>query len=515
MSDVTTGAVRRSILVALEDVAGAASVWLDRRHRAVLVALMLLVAVSTISSSASKPFWHDEIYTILLARLDLAAFRGALLAGVDLSPPLNTLLTRGAVAIGGDGLLATRLPALAGFWAAVAVVFVFVRRRSNAAMAAAAALLLCFTAGYRFSYEARGYGVMMGLGALSLHAWSEAAAGRRRRRHVPLLGAALAAGYWANYHAVFAAAPILTGELTRSVRERRIDAAIWAAIGASLLALLPLVPLIRIAASHVATFWHKPAFADLLPTYTFLFNSLLDPPVRWATLAALTLGVLARAVRVSRVRGNGVPPWEPVALALYVALPAVQLLAAVATGGVFVARYGLLAVPGACIAGALVVHRLTSPSRAAPIVMAAVLAGTVAATIPLRPSFQNPARQRQALMELLSDGRAVAVTGGLMYLQLWYYTPPAMRERLHYLADRDLALRYTGSTTIDDGLAGLATWTGVNAVELQRFTAANPEFHVYGAGSGWLLPWLRDHEASIEPLGTEMGAPIALVRLRR
>ena len=500
-----------NLFLRIDDLAGRANAWLDRHALAAFGLVGLVIAAMTLSMAASKPLWHDEIYTVLLARLGAADLWTATRSGVDLSPPLNTWLTHVAVSAAGAGRVPTRLPPAVGFWLAVAFAFEFVRRRSNTTMALAAALLLCFTAGYRYSYEARGYGLMMGFAALSLFAWSEAAAGRRRGLYIPVLALALAAGYWNQYYGLFAAAPLIAGEIVRAIRDRRIDVAVWAALGLSFLTLVPLVPLMRAAASLAPTFWRKAALSDVFPTYAFLFDSLLYPPFLWAGLIALLLGAIARGLRLSHVSPRALPRPELAALVFYVALPAIQIVAAVSTTGVFVPRYALLAVPGVCIAIALAAVRVTHASDVAQIVIAATLAGAFAATVTIPPSFTNPARQRPALMQLLAQGHRVAVSGGLMYLQLWYYTPPEMRERLYYLADPGAALTYTGSDTIDQGLIGLAKWSRINVVERPSFTEANPEFRIYASGSGWLVAWLRDHNAPVEQIGVELGAPILVV----
>ena len=97
------------------------------------------------------------------------------------------------------------------------------------------------------------------------------------------------------------------------------------------------------------------------------------------------------------------------------------------------------------------------------------------------------------------------VTGGLMYLQLWYYTPPAMQDHLYYLAHPAAALERTGSDSIDRGLLGLARWSGLKVVDPNAFVQAHSEFFVYGAGSGWLVEWLKRrlcaHRASRRRIG--------------
>ena len=93
-----------------------------------------------------------------------------------------------------------------------------------------------------------------------------------------------------------------------------------------------------------------------------------------------------------------------------------------------------------------------------------------------------------------------------MFLQLWYYTPPALRGRLWYLADPDAAIRHTGSDTIDRGLLALARWTPVNVADYASFVGKHPKFRVYAAGSGWLLDqWRIDGGVAVE-VGAEPGA---------
>ena len=82
--------------------------WLDRHAHFVLAAVVLLVGATAVAMAASKPLWHDEIYTVLLAGLSTADLWSANLSGVDLSPPLNTVLTHAVIRAGGSGPVAMR-----------------------------------------------------------------------------------------------------------------------------------------------------------------------------------------------------------------------------------------------------------------------------------------------------------------------------------------------------------------------------------------------------------------------
>ena len=188
------------------------------RHWRLLLAILIAVSVSVLVVQArGKSFWHDEIYTILGARLSPVTLWRASLDGMDLSPPLNTMVTHVVRAVAGEGPIATRLPPLAGFLTAITVVFLVVRRKSNVVVAVAAALMLCLTPAWRYAIEARGYGLALGLFALALYGWTESARGHRVAGYLTLMGVSLAAGVWTHYYFVLAFVPIVTAEATRQL----------------------------------------------------------------------------------------------------------------------------------------------------------------------------------------------------------------------------------------------------------------------------------------------------------
>src|SRR5205085_3389768 len=120
-------------------------------------------------------------------------------SGADLTPPLNLFLTRAAESVAGRGPVTSRLPAMLGFWTMTVAIFYIVRARSTVLLACGAALVPWFTQGYRYSTEARGYGVMLGLCGLLFWSWSEAARDRRRTVWLPIFAAVCAATLWNHY----------------------------------------------------------------------------------------------------------------------------------------------------------------------------------------------------------------------------------------------------------------------------------------------------------------------------
>jgi hypothetical protein len=475
------------------------------------MALVLLLfsaafGVMTVVRATAKPFWHDEIVTLVAAGLpSVGALWTALGDGLDLAPPLNTLATRAVHATLGAGPVLSRLPAMLGFWAACLLVFAMVRRRTNALLASAALVLPCYTAAYRFAYEARGYGLMTACFALALYAWSEAAAGRTRRRNLSLLAVALAAGLWAHYYAILAFAPVAAGEAVRWARDRRPDWPMWAAIAAGGAALLPLVPLIRVGAAHAATFWSRGESTGAIATYRFLLSPLSD---WWFVIGAGLVVAAAAAARFTEAGEtsprDGLPVHELAAGLTALAVPVLGVALGGALSGGLVPRYVLPAAVAFAIAIPYLVWRFAPRNGWADAVLCGVLVAAMAHTVvdSLRPGrfvFRSPLADRGVLGEALAGPDPVVVTGGLVFLQFWYYAPSAMRQQLTYVADPDAALRLTGSNTIDRGLMAIARWAPVRVEPYDAFVASHPSFLVYAHGSGWILERLAEAGADVGP----------------
>lgn len=113
-----------------------------------------------IARACIKPLWHDEIYTLVLSTTpSLRAMWAAQLAGLDLMPPLNPVLTHILAQAVGINHVSLRLPAMLGVWTTAVVSFVLVRQRSDSVTAINALLLPLLLGSAAVAYEARGYGL--------------------------------------------------------------------------------------------------------------------------------------------------------------------------------------------------------------------------------------------------------------------------------------------------------------------------------------------------------------------
>jgi 4-amino-4-deoxy-L-arabinose transferase-like glycosyltransferase len=478
----------------------------------------LVCAASLVVRARAKPFWHDEIYTILHAGLpSVGAMWQAAVDGIDLSPPLNTWLTRLVHSGFGVGHVATRIPPMAAYLVMTATVFQLLRTRANTATALAGAMLPAFTAAFRYSYEARAYSMMVALFALSLYAWSEAARGRHRPWHLSLLAATLAASVWNHYYGILTFVPVVAGELVRIVRSRRIDAGVAAAVGVSVLAVLPIYPLAAAARTQSQSFWSPASMSELDDVYRFLFAPLTEAPVPLAAIAVVALCTIRRRSRGATGSARSVPPHEVAAGLLALLIPVMGIALGLTVTGVFVARYAMAAVVGLSLVVPLAVWQRNTRGGIAELFLCGFLAATFAVSI--RPSltsppvFQDPFLSRPVLRQAVTTESSTVSSSSLQFLQYWYYTPPAYKGRLRYLADPEEARKHMRSDTIDRGYLSLRRWTAVPIEPYADYLAGHPEFRVHEAGSGWLLRTLEANGAVREELAKGPGERLYLVRM--
>ena len=501
--------------------------WIERHRVGVLVGFSIGYLLATCIRAWAKPFWHDEIFTLVASKLpSVGTLWTAQRDGLDLSPPLNTLLTRAVQSVTGVGRVASRLPPMIGFWVACLALFAIVRQRATATLGLAAAVLPCFTAGYHYAYESRGYGLTIGFAALALYTWSEAAAGRRRSLHLPWLAVALAAGIWSHYFAVLAFAPIVAGETVRDWRARRVDWGAWIAIAVGALWAVPLLPLAAAGDSQAGTFWGRAAGATIAQIYVFLFLPVPEWGIvaGWAFMAALVIAAMLAVQRVvERPRvasvAESLPVHERVAAVTVLALPILGWLLGRLTGTGSAARYLVFAVVGIGLVLPIAVWRLT-PRHGWRAAFASLLVlgwfgqSAVDGLRIGREGFRDPVRARPLLVQQLDHPEPLVMTNGIVFLQCWYYATPEWRGRVTYLDDPAEAFTYAASDTIDRGLLALKRWAPVSVQPYRDFIAVHREFRVYGLGAGWLLDRLRSSGATVDVIGREADATLYNVHVR-
>ena len=138
--------------------------------------LIAYAIVRSLFAAASKPFWYDEVFTLIVARQpSLSAIWRALAQPADSQVPPFYLVERAAAALLHNPHIGFRLPAICGFACTLVFVFLFVKRRSGALYALLCTSMLLLTVAYTtYAVEARAYSLLVACIALALLCYQRA-----------------------------------------------------------------------------------------------------------------------------------------------------------------------------------------------------------------------------------------------------------------------------------------------------------------------------------------------------
>lgn len=448
--------------------------------------------------------WNDELFTFYTSRLaSISDIWSALLTGADQIPPFFHLLTRTSFSLFGINHLSVRLPEILGFWIMSLCLFHFVSKRSSALYGFAAMLFPLATAAYDYAYEARPYGLLLGLSALSLVCWQSAAEGRRRKLSLIVLTVSLAAALSSHYYAVLIFFPLAVGEVVRSLARRRVDLAVWMAFGLATSSLLVFLPLIESSKSYSAHFWSPPRWISVPGFYYFLLGPAVLP-----LAAALIVSVLPPPSDVNHSirRNHGtsfmIPLHEIAAVFGFVAIPVVALIVAELVTGAFTYRYALPAVIGFSILFAFAARTMMNGrSIVGATFVISLCVGFVFVAVRNFQSLNATSLNQIKTYEFLrSNGESklpIVASDLHTFMLLAYYAPRDISSRLVYLADPQASLRYLGHTVVDQGILDLKPWFRLNVEQYRPYVASQQRFLLYTrvrgdrswVGCFWGMPW--------------------------
>lgn len=475
------------------------------------VALLTLFSLLYFAGSGfvafSKPLEFDEIYTLELAKLGFGEIVTALNSGLDVTPPLYNWINRIAVLLLGESRFAIRLPSLIGCWAMALFLFVFVSRRLPAFYAFLAMLCPFWLSVRVYAFDARPYGLMLGLSAAALLLWQCAVEVRPARRSA-LAGLAIcmAAGSSIHFYFVLLLIPLAIGEGVRSIGARRVEIPVWPACFSCLLPLPFHRGLISDALSYSDDLWSRASWRQLPDYYIDAFGSLFLPG--GLLLCCTVLYLLTAAARRSPPAfspGPGFRPYELAALLGFMIVPLFAISTAVLLTGMFVFRYALITALGASI---LIAFATSKGDRAVPFAGCLLFFAFSLNFAAFQLSRFSAVHDKGLVPSLITQTQQVAlpivIAEPIDYLEVVYAAPPAIAARLYYVADAGLAKKYTGSAGGDRGLLILQKGRPLNVRSYAEFIATHREFLVYSKPVGsdsvnfaWLLAKLADDNRQV------------------
>jgi len=473
----------------------------------------------TFGLAARKQFWNDELFTRYLSALDtFPRIWSALLTAVDQNPPLFYWVSHKAAAAAGPNLIGLRLPAMAGFWLAAVCMLAFVSRRLPAVYGLMATLILMESRAHWFAYEARPYGLVLGFAAFALLCWQRAE-GARAPWWAAGLALALGLACSMHYYSVVLFVPIAAAEVCRAWIRRCLHWPVWLALTAAGASLLLYLPLIRSARSYTGTFWAKAGWGALSGYPMFIGTPALLTLTGIALLWAVFAGAASRT-SPEIPRRSVFPPAELVgALGMLGVVPLAVALGKFVTGA-YTERYALSAVIGLSF---LIVWLLAVAFQARPgpaLILAGIFSGVfliqgIAEIVkPGADARYDHSRMIRAIESDLPPDLSIAVADPLLFFELSHQAPPAMKSRLFYVAEPEIALRRVGTDSVDRGFIGMQPFAPLRVNTLASVLSARRKFLIVGypAASSWC--WLIDELTSRHvPLSvvTSLGQGIVLL----
>ena len=451
-------------------------------------AVAIGIVLSSIAIDIRRPMWADEIYTVLTARQpsvsDIVEY---IREGCEGIPPLYLAMVHFLIPVFGNEALAARLPATLGFGAMLLGIFTFCKTRMNVAYSLLAALLCCQVCLY-FAREGRPYGAVLGCATWALVFWQRAPAGRRA--DLIGLGVCLGLAVSLHYYAICILGPLLLAEMIMAWRDRKWNPGVLWAMTAPVMVLAIHYPLIDAGRPFHIHFWSKAEFAMIRPFYERFLGPIL-------LLCGGAFGVFTLSGGRAKESMRNLPLREAVMLLALCAAPALTVMVSMVTTHVFVDRYALWAAPGFAIVAAATLERSVAPNTFVPKSLIAILLTILcvqqAVGIAKKPKL---AEEAEALNKLRGLGRiegVIVIPDAHVFVELAYYAPSYIRNRLIYPEDADLDIQYFGSDSSPLQYRALGKRGKLAVQGLDQLLERYPNFAMVAYSKDYLPNYLRRH----------------------
>ena len=494
---------------------------MSTRRLALGAGLVSLYLLAVGSLAARAQLWNDELYTWYFAQLPtMGDVWDELSTGVEQIPPLYYVVTRGSLALFGDGELALRVPSIGGFLLACACLFVVVVRRTNAWYGLVGALVPLASGAATYAWEARPYALVVGFAGAAVLCHQLRTDDVRPRLAVLGLAVALAAATGVHYYGALVVLPIALAEGVRVAMRRQLDWTVVAAFFAPVVPLAVSAPLIQEVRRYSGAFWTEFDLGSAPEFFVFLLRADVFSASRiptWLGIGVATV-VLGGAL-IALLRRPRAAQTEVAAAVGFLVLPLVGVLVGELITGAYVERYVLAGVIGPALLIPLALHRVAGGRRSAAV------AATVVLALWFGVLFQYWHRdigvdidRRERLIAFVREhappSATIAVVHPHDYLELAHYAPSSVAARLVRLSDPERALRYTGSRSTEDGLVVLA---GLAPLRIVAYDEQQAPFlllrTVRGDTQDWIVPALEEDGARLDAVARDTDDGFALVRV--
>jgi hypothetical protein len=507
-----------------------------RRNIAVLLLILLAVGMCSALHAVAKPFWYDEICTVVVCRLSSASeIWNALNHAVDTNPPAYYLVARFARQLVQDDHLGYRLPSILGLMGTVFCIYVILSRRVSRLSALVGATFVLCTPLAVYAYEARPYSLMIACISCAILAWQRI---EDSWRYALLAAISLAAAASLHYYAILVWPAFIVAETSVWIFHRRFRVRAWASILAGALPLLLYLKLLlKLHQALAPDFWAQPSFMQVLtaPNWLFYLGHF------WGFTFSAGITAIFLYFDFANTAAPGEPGRRPVGkkvltigeqvlIFMLLWLPVIAVVAAKITHGGMTERYMMPTILG----GALAFGYLSSkvPRAVAAILLVLFLTSYALSSFHVVKSAlngslldQRTAATHEVQAIVAEDDQAglpIVISNAVRYLPLAYYTPVESNRMLYTIADSDAAVRFSANKndSVDRALLVLRQYFPIQVEDYGGFVSRHREFLVVaGSGRGlgegfeWLPVRLALEGNTVRLLSTTAGTEIYKVTM--
>jgi hypothetical protein len=485
---------------ALEQRAAACERFLNNHRLFLLTILTVLYFVLTILRARGKPFWYDEILTILEARQP--TLTAALQAGrdADWMPPLSHVAFYLTDKLVGDGEVAFRLGPMIGFWVFCLCLFQFVARRASTSFAFMAMLLPFATLFSAYSFEARSYAMVLGFCGIALLGWQAAAEGRRRPIALAALGLGIAGALLNHYWALFIYLPLAGAEAYRNFRQSKIDWPVWIAFAASGIPLLvSLILILRVVQTSLHP-WSAASPKDYFIFYGHNFWPVIAFIIPMLLLVGAWLFLRGRREKPEGLQPSTVRDYEWLAALLFFLAPIAAITSAlVIPPHIYVDRYLAPSTTGFALLATFAAAHYAGRRAAIGIICAiAALSPFLFHFTQIRGRAGSPFLYARVLRQALAtQAEPIVISNYISCVELWYYAPDDLKPRLLGLFDEQSSVRYR---RMDDVAGDSLRALGVPFYSYREFATSGKQFLIYFVDWSWMTNQVLEDGGTLESL---------------
>jgi len=505
-----------------------------RLARALTILMIGLTAAVSLLWSHNKLFSQDEMYEFQTD--NVPSLRGLLhvqrTSPVSLDPPVYHAFSHMAMRGFGAGEFSQRLPAFLGFLLMQVCLFFLVRRLAGERAGAVAATFPALTATLYYSAEGRPYGFLLGLYALALLCWINAAeaTGNSRRWALAGLFIAIAVTLNTHYFGILLVVPLAAAELWKTAERQRFDWPVLAALLMGSAAIVFTLPFMKAAGKFKTHYYNNGSVGlhDITRAYRSIFVNYTSLPMAAQRIWAVVLVIFALALVWASWSAwhRQAPRISPASWVLLV------VLAALPFAGYLLARYLTHSIEVRYVLGALIaISALLAVASARWLESDAVFSSVMvvmgvlliaAGAVRIRA---ERARSAERLATLVLPDQAKHFfhdhPGHRLYVQNMgtfeedrYYVPdPHVKARITLIYSDDQELRWNRHDTMALTAANLHRFTGlpIEPYEQVRERTGEQIFILRHTGWDWTDQALAADGAQVRIIGQAFDGDVAVV----